>query len=377
MLKMKRLLQIAFITLLGFAGCDESDEPTAFTVSGFINYENAVIEQVTVSIDNNLDLTTSTDANGYFEISGVERGDYQLYVNKEISFISETTNETVISSSEKVVDISVNSDTEIESLRLPKAVFLYQARNITDTHADISWTPTDDTEFREYKLYRHSSSGLDESTGTLIHVSTSLNDTTFVDDDLNPLEQYYYRVFVMDDFGKIGGSNIMDLTTDNIQIIINGGFEDLSDNQPVDWNLTPNDFGNPNNYISVSDNDPYQGANSLEFHHAETSGCWEQWITQTIDKDMLVAGGNYKLTFAYKADFTASENMDLILRNSTIDMWLNVPIQFSDTQEWNELSYEFGLPDDIGNNDIKTDFHFCIQGVRTWWFDNIKLERVQ
>jgi len=376
---MRKIPILFFLAVLhAFYGCDNdtNDPKPAFNVKGFISYENDAIEQVTVSIDGKANLTTSTDANGYFEIPGVVQGDHELQIRKELNVQSETTNESVVSVSEKTVEISVNENIEIENLRLPKAVVLQEGQNITQSSADISWSPTDDNEFREYKLYRHNSSGLDETTGDLIHVSTSLNDTIFTDNELNPAEQYFYRVFIMDDFGKIGGSNIIDLTTDNLQIIGNGGFESLSTDELANWNLFPNDGGNPSNSINISMMDPFEGTNSIEFHHAEASGCWELWISQSINKASLVAGATYKVNFAYKSDFTENENMDLVLRNATLDLWLIVPIPFEASQGWEELTFEFGLPDDIGNNDVIVDFHFCIPGVRTWWLDNITIERV-
>ena len=132
----------------------------------------------------------------------------------------------------KTVDLSVNEDIELNDLRLPKAVILYEATGVTEIDSEIAWSPTDDSEFREYKLYRHNTTGLDETTGLLIHVATSVNDTTFTDTDLTPLSDYYYRVFVLDDFGRIGGSNIIGITTEEAILLKNGGFESIENNVP-------------------------------------------------------------------------------------------------------------------------------------------------
>lgn len=376
---------IYIIALTIILGCEKNEDTSkgSLKVSGFITYNNEPIENVNITIDDKYNLSAATDANGYFEISGVAKGDHQLHIIKELSTNLKSTQQDTSIFSEKTIDISVNEDTELNNLRLPKAVKLDDPKNITESSAGINWNPTDDSEFREYKLYRHNSSGLDESTGTLVHVSTSINDTSFMDEALNPLQTYFYRIYVMDDFGRIGGSNIINLTTNNIQIILNGGFEDVTTNIPTDWSLTPNDIvfkstkGNVDNYIKIDSIDAYAGNNSLEFHHAEESGCWEMWISQTIDKNSLVAGATYNLSLKYKSDFISNSNLDLILRNSTIDLWLNAPIQFNDDGEWKELSYEFGLPSEIGNNNIKLDLHFCIAGINSWWLDEVKIERVE
>jgi len=73
--------------------------------------------------------------------------------------------------------------------------------------------------FYEYKIYRHYHTGLDENTGTLIHVSTSADDTIFNDIGtdleygLTPATTYYYRVYINNNFGRLGGSNIIGVTT--------------------------------------------------------------------------------------------------------------------------------------------------------------------
>lgn len=366
---------ISLMVLITILGCVRNED--AFKVSGYITYNNQAIENVNIKIDDKYNLGAVTDANGYFEISGVAKGDHQLHITKEISTLLKSTQHSTSNFSEKTIDININEDTQLNNLRLPKAVDLYDAKNITESSAEIYWSPTDDSEFREYKLYRHNSSGLDESTGTLIHVSTSINDTSFIEDDLNPLQKYYYRIFAMDNFGRIGGSNIINLTTNNVMVVLNGGFEELSNEIPLNWILTPNEFGNPNNYIKIVNNNSYEGNNSIEFHHAEESGFWEMWISQTIDNNSLVAGATYILTLNYKSDFTLNRYLNLILRNPTINLRLNAPLQFNDNGEWKELSYEFGLPSDIGNNNIELLLHFGIPGIKSWWIDNVKIERFE
>ena len=84
----------------------------------------------------------------------------------------------------------------IESLILPKGVQIFEPENIGPNSMEIKWSATDANDFREYKLYRHISSGLDETTGTLVHVSTAISDTQFTDQGVNPVTTYYYRVIL-------------------------------------------------------------------------------------------------------------------------------------------------------------------------------------
>ena len=61
---------------------------------------------------------------------------------------------------------------------------------------------------------------MDETTGTLMDVFTKPADTTVTDSfeqmngGLSPNTTYYYRIMVMDEFGKIAGSNVLAVTTD-------------------------------------------------------------------------------------------------------------------------------------------------------------------
>lgn len=345
----------------------------SFTVSGYVYYLNEPVENVTISIDEQFNWNANTNSEGFFKITGVSSGDHKLNMRKSINNILNSSGDTS-GFTEKTLDISVYEDVNLSYLKLPKAVYLYEAMDISELSAKIFWSPTDDEGFREYKLFRHSTSGLDETTGTLMHVSTSLTDTSFVDNQLNPFQNYHYRVYVMNEYGRIGGSNIIQIQTKNVQLIRNSGFEEISEEEPIYWTLVRNP-GNPDNSIIIDSTDAIEGNNSLKFHHAEESGCWEMWITQDLNKSFLIGGATYKLSLGFKADFVGQTGFNLILRNSTIDLWLNVPIKIDEEGEWSMIFYEFGLPDTIGNNDVKMTIHFCNQGVKSWWLDNIKLEK--
>ena len=357
-----------------FFSCANEDA-TIFTVSGYVYYLGEPIADVAVSIDDQYNWTVRTDADGFFNISSVSSGEHQLNMKKTLVGPQNTAND-ISSFTERTMNISVQEDLELNYLKLPKAVLLHEPTDITESRAFISWSPTDDEEFREYKLYRHHSSGLDETTGTLVHVSTFLSDTSFSDEQLNSFQNYFYRVYVMNEYGRIGGSNIVTLQTLNSQLISNGGFEEMSGEVPLDWQLIPNS-GDPENYIQIDSNNAIEGNNSLKFHHAGSTGCWEMWISQDLDRLFLVEGAVYRLVLNYQGNFEGNESISLVLRNPTIDLWLYIPIEFNTIGEWHELSYEFGLPDDIGNNDINMDIHFCIQGVKSWWIDDLTLDRVE
>ncbi len=372
MFKIKNL--IIFLLLLVSLSCSENSTApdSIYKVSGYVFYENQPVSNVSVSIDEKYNWTVKTDAEGFFEISSVSSGEHSLVIKTIFGNLNKILDDSS-SFSEKTIEISVFDDLVLSNLKLPKAVFLFDANEITESSARISWSPTDDEDFREYKLYRHNSSGLDETTGTLVHVSTSLIDTIFTDTQLNPFENYYYRVYVMNEYGRIGGSNIMQLQTENVQLIRNGSFEELVNDKPSGWTLVSPNEGE----LSVDKVNSFEGNNSLKFYHAAESGCWETWTTQKINNSLLVPGERYKLIINFKADFIDDIWFRLILRNQTIDLWLDVPVSITNTDEWSEISYEFGLPENIGNNDIDMLIHFCIDGIRTWWVDNVSLIKTE
>jgi hypothetical protein len=113
---------------------------------------------------------------------------------------------------------------DVGTIALPAPVAL-TSPEVSDRTVTLSWTSTDDPGFREYKIYRAISSGLDESTGELRHVETSRDATTYVDGagwedqpispgtPVRPDSHYYYRVFVLDEFGLLGGSNVVGART--------------------------------------------------------------------------------------------------------------------------------------------------------------------
>ena len=208
-------IMFTLVILLGLLiSC--SDNKTAsidgFTVSGTIFYQEETASNVIVQLVNESRsrYSTLTDENGYFEFSNVESGDYTLTATNQLE------NDVF---SESSVSLTVDDDIELDPLILPEAIFLFNPTNTTDLSTTLTWTSSEAQDFAEYKLFRHFSSGLDETTGTLIHVSTVQTDTMFIDTTLSPSTIYYYRIYVMSNYGRLGGSNIVSTTTDETHTI--------------------------------------------------------------------------------------------------------------------------------------------------------------
>lgn len=183
-------------------GGTQTDE--IHTVTGTLLHRGEVLAGATVSLDEALNWTAVSDESGAFEFTGVPEGQHWLYVDfafEDGSFLS------------YVNQLVVFEDTVLDALTLPTAVTLEEPSDVGDRSMRLTWESADSSEFREYKLYRHTTSGLDETTGTLAHVSTMIDDTTFLDTDLNGTTEYFYRVYVMNQYGRVGGSNLVSATT--------------------------------------------------------------------------------------------------------------------------------------------------------------------
>ncbi len=195
--------------LVLFFGCEKNSvnpDGEFFTVEGKVLNSAGPVENATVKIDNALNWTTKTSSDGSFTIKDVTKGSHELSIkqqsdNGQFSIRNE--------------NIEVNKDLLLEALLLPKPVHLEEAvidQELTVNKINLVWTRSTASDFREYKIYKHTTSGLDETTGELIHVATTALDTSFVD-SMSHSSRFFYRVFVLNEYGQIGGSNIIEVKT--------------------------------------------------------------------------------------------------------------------------------------------------------------------
>jgi len=207
----------ATLALLAACGNDPANQGSTngYRISGDITLAGAPSSATVVSVDGSGIWTATTDALGQFAIDGVPGGQHTIAAsrsNEDGTF------------SERASALEVTGDVVVDTLVLPQPLLLAPAVTSGQTVA-LSWLPTDASDFREYKLYRRDSPGIDEIAGELIFVSTARGDATYIDPDVLAGKRYYYRVYVMNDHGRLGGSNIVsaDVTVDNL--IPDGGFE--------------------------------------------------------------------------------------------------------------------------------------------------------
>lgn len=277
--------------LMIFPGCREEQVTGSFKVSGVLISEGIRVKNATVDIDGLLQYTAVTDAEGFFIIENVPAGRHALNMKKggtDDSFI------------QKSIDIDLhNSDLYFNSLVLPNPVMIdgISLDSLTN-RVTIRWNRSTAEDFREYKLYSHATSGLDETTGHLEHVTIDRNDTVKTL-QLENLVQRFYRVFVMNEYGKLGGSNVVNISSVNKNIIPGGDFDHPGDLDP--WTLTGNILIDPLNAYAGSGS--LLLASVLDTVNNNLSGTIDRWpvsenkmhVTLALEKDR-----DYTLSFWYR-----------------------------------------------------------------------------
>jgi len=368
---LKYVFMIILILMLLSCTQKTTDVDGFSSISGTIYYCSAPIGEASVRLSNDqkYDMTISTDADGYFEFLSVPNGEYDIHYSKTFEnggFV------------ERNSEISVEQDINLESLLLPEAVTVYEPINITFESMEIRWSPTNAADFREYKIYRATSSGLDENTGLLVHVSTSINDTIFVNDELDALEIYFYRIYVMNEFGRLGGSNIVSETTLNLNCVVNGGFEFLNQNNNFPqnwqvWNNAPMFFLDDETYL--------EGQYSINIDYSQCNSQHTP-VRQYIDPSSFIQGARYKLSFWVKIDYLLDNCELLVYFNDGEDFYyyqacVMGPINDGD---WTNYSYEFTIPENSNSSNYELGFYGEMSMNQTAyinaWLDEVSIYKI-
>lgn len=367
---MVRVFRVLIACLIIPISCSDktSDPSGSYNVVGSVYYNDLPIANATVSIDNMLNWTTQTNSQGNFEISGVSNGIHSLkasYYLEDNSF------------SERTMDIAVYDNVELNTVVLPKAVELFPPDSVTYNSISMKWSQSTADDFREYKVYRHHTSGLDETTGELVHVSTFRSDTLFTDTGLSSLFTYYYRVYIMNEYGRLGGSNIVSATTENYEVIQNGSFEiiDQSVNFPESWRN-----GGDQDFITIDSLETQDGRYSV----GVAMDRWDSGhstFTQLIDPDLLIHEARYRITYWVKADSLDDQAGFFAFIQADNWQWhllINPIIGSHPGFDWREFSYEFTVPDGLETSNYTFGFSLESPAISfTAWFDNVSIQRIE
>jgi hypothetical protein len=218
-----------FILLISCSSSTDNEKGN-YVIQGKLTIQGIPLPDAKVQVDDVLNWTTTSDNSGNFKISGLTAGEHILKASKSQSNDRYVELESVINLTEE--------STNIGEIRLPIPPTMYDidTTQVSYNTVPLRWSRSTDPEFREYKVYRRDNPGLDENTGELIFVSTYPSDTTFVDQPPSTGTRYYYRVYILSAFGKLGGSNLINALIPPKNIVRNPNFEESLDGiRPDIW----------------------------------------------------------------------------------------------------------------------------------------------
>ncbi len=241
---MKNAFFLFLISLFVILSCQQEEKYSGiYNIQGKVVFDNGdIAKNSEISLNN--EFKAVTDNKGIFNIDAVDAGEYKL---KASSLDSS-------GYSEIEIDIELTNDLNLDELLLPIPIKLLSPFEITSKSLKLSWNKSTASDFREYKIYIHNSSALDENTGTLLHIATDINDTILDVKEgdfwrggstITPNTTYYFRVFVMNSYGRMSGSNIIETTTSlwdnaddfthNYNIQLESSFAAQGDLTGIDW----------------------------------------------------------------------------------------------------------------------------------------------
>ncbi|MCZ6803486.1 MAG: hypothetical protein O7D86_06025 [Proteobacteria bacterium] len=212
-------LAISIFLLLLACGQDKTVNPDgAGDLIGTLTMNGIPVAGASIQIDNILNWKATTDESGYFEIKNITLGEHTFKAYKQSGQNSYAQQESQV-----YINNGTNNFGEVR-LPIPPKMYEIDTLTVTSNSVMLNWTPSYDPEFREYKIYRKYDPGIDESTGELIFVSTVPTDTSFNDTRFTSGFKNYYRAYVLSAFGKLGGSNVISVSTPEINYLPNGDF---------------------------------------------------------------------------------------------------------------------------------------------------------
>ncbi len=146
---MKIIISILFVglSLISLNCSKESVSPTeGYSISGKVLSKGEPVEGAIISINTSPNLKTQSDSQGDFKILNVPKGNHSLTVSKDLAKGAFT---------ERTTLVTVEKNVTIGNLILPVGVQLFEPESVTDVSLLLKWSPTDASDFREYKIYQH------------------------------------------------------------------------------------------------------------------------------------------------------------------------------------------------------------------------------
>ena len=361
------ILLLLSVILASACKKDKEENNDLFTISGYILSDGEPMGDAEVNVDMLEQYKATTNDEGYFSIDNVSPGKHTLNAVKtfEMGYYIK-----------RSFDVDLNTDVLLDELILPNPVAIVGVvMDTIENLVTVSWNSSRADDFREYKLYSHNTTGLDENTGTLEHVATIREDTVFTLAMPNATTRYF-RVFVMNEYGQLGGSNIVRATSSNKNLLTFGEFEDPNMFFQT-WNVSGN--------VYIVDTIQKVG-NSCLLLMSKIDTVNSEWTICRFDHPQFLLEENvaYELSFWYKARglghmmyplyfYYEQENeryLETIIGSDWAGAWWNnTPIKILEGVDWTFYSETF-----YPSNSSAIKFYFS-GNIDELYFDQLQLKK--
>lgn len=178
----------------------------------------------------------------------------------------------------------------------------------------------------------------------------------------------------MNEFGKLGGSNIVSAQTKNKQLIKNGSFENLnpSTGYPENWQA----YSSTDGYYFVDSLVAQDGKYSIRIENAP--GVYIYY--QLVNPQLLIPNSRYKQSYWIKHDELLNIGDEFAVFINTIEF--NWQIQVNkvsgpkSASDWKLYEYEFTAPN-VSSSNFSFGFYFYLySNEKKAWLDNVSLIKV-
>lgn len=135
-----------------------------------------------------------------------ELGDYARAAETYSRLLSQYPNHPISKEIERKIYRLRRTSAERLDEKLPTPVILQVPENTDDSRLRLTWSENPDYDFSHYRIYRSRKPGVDTSSVLLARI-TDPSQVSYKDSDADLGLTYYYRVFTVNQSGRVAGSN--------------------------------------------------------------------------------------------------------------------------------------------------------------------------
>ena len=241
----------------------------------------------------------------------------------------------------------------------PIPVVLSVPDQITVSSMRINWTAYAGGDFKEYRLYQSTASGVDEA-DTLLGTFTNISSTTFTNTGLSAKTMYYYKVFVYNTNSTSSGSSEASARTIGVPL----GWSDDFESANTDWTFT-GDWGRHSG-------ESHSGTTSLSDSPGVYNPSMNTWAQTAVD---LSSAQWPVLRFWDRHDLPTSGDWAYVEISQDGSAWTRVYNVLGTRTSWREQSIDLSQWKGQGNVFIRfrlqTDGSTSADG---WYIDDVSIE---